>query len=57
MTQEVQRQAVLGLHVDSFYLFALSSLTCDLFPHAPRMAAVSPGFTSAFQAERRGEGS
>lgn len=56
MTQEVQRQAVLGLHVDS-YLFALSSLTCDLFPHALRMAAISPGFTSAFQAERRGEGS
>ena len=57
MTQEVQRQAVLWLRVDSLGIFALLSSAYDLFPHAFTMAAVSLGFISAFQARRKGEGS
>lgn len=57
MTQEIQRQAVLGLHVDSLHLFALSSSAHDIFPHGLKMAVVSLGVTSAFQAGRKGEGS
>lgn len=39
--KQVQRQAVLGLHVDSLYLFALSDLAYDISPRALKTDAAS----------------
>lgn len=55
--KQVQRQAVLGLHVDSLYLFALSDLAYDISPCALKTAAASLHFTSSFQVGQRGVGS
>ena len=51
------RQSVLGSTLIPYVLLLYHPQHMAFFPHAPKMAAVSLGFTSAFQARRKGEGS